>query len=125
MRNALETLRRQTKESVGVLSDLSDRNLMKLGIGFTYVMNGMSDVASSPLVLLIVSLCRTLGIALTCCTRGLCLFVCGDIFYSEPNKSKSCRCPTRSMGAGGCRHPLLLCVNFRTCNALVHLQISM
>ena len=27
--------RRQTKGSVGVRSDLSDRNLMKLGIGFT------------------------------------------------------------------------------------------
>ncbi len=54
MRNALKTFRHQTKESVGVLSDLSDRNLMKLGIGFTYVMNGMSDVASSPLLLLLV-----------------------------------------------------------------------
>ena len=36
--------RRQTKGSVGVCSDLSDRNLMKRGIGFT-----QKTVASSPL----------------------------------------------------------------------------
>ena len=35
IKNALDTFRRQTKGSVGVRSDLSDRNLMKLGIGFT------------------------------------------------------------------------------------------
>ena len=55
IRNALETCRRQAKGSVGVCSNLSDRNLMKLGIGFT-----SKTVGSSPLS----SLCRTLGITL-------------------------------------------------------------
>ena len=35
IRNALDTFRRQAKGSVGVCSDLSDRNLMKLAIRFT------------------------------------------------------------------------------------------
>ena len=91
----LETsLRGQTRGSVCVGSDLSDRNMMKLEIGFT----------QKTAAVVTVSLYRYLGITLH--STSVDYTLCGNGFYSYRILNRTCRSAALPYPEHGCRRML-------------------
>ena len=87
IRNALDTFRRQTKGSVGVCSDLSDRNL--INEARNRIHKKTVAINSSTLLLLLVSIEL---LALLYILYVQTMIVCGDVFTLPSIESNNSKC---------------------------------